>query len=182
MNLHTISFNFPSINIEQWSILMGLPKKLFTSTKKAIELSIRKLGNMSEVNIIVQSAYLDQVDRIKEIKEHFSKYGEVSVVEGFCRSRAGEVKNNHVICVNYEDGTKFSGCDRVVSHLHVSWEGECYLCCEDYHQKFKLGNLLKKVVMSVMKSDFVNQLRAEIYGLFPMRKDLICRKCPKIRK
>ncbi|MCP4177122.1 MAG: hypothetical protein GY756_05085, partial [bacterium] len=118
----------------------------------------------------------------QRIRDYFTSFGRVSVIEGFCRSRAGEINNKHVINANYENETIFSGCDRIVSHLHVSWEGNCYLCCEDYNQKVILGNLLKNDIMSIMKSEFVNQLRAEIYGIVPMRKDLICRKCVKIRR
>ena len=182
MSLHTISFNFPSINIEQWSNFMGLPQKLFPLVKKAIELSVRRLNDKANINIIVQSAMSDQIDRMKKIRDHFTRFGEVSVIEGFCRSRAGEIKNNHVISANYENESTFTGCDRIVAHLHVSWEGMCYLCCEDYNQQITFGNILNSDIMSVMKSDFVNQLRAEIYGLVPMRKNLICRKCAKIRR
>jgi hypothetical protein len=181
MNLHTISFNFPSLDSKQWSALMGLPARLFTVVKRGIEYSIKKLSEVAKVNLIVQSALPDQKKRIRIIKEHFSKFGEISVFEGFCRSRAGLLNNLHVHCVNHAEELYFSGCDRIVAHLHVSWEGKCYLCCEDYFQNEILGDLIENDVVSVMQSDTVNQLRAEIYGLSPMRSQLICRKCSKLR-
>lgn len=181
MNLHTISFNFPSLEPKQWSALMGLPPQLFSIVKRGIENSIKKLSESAKVNLIVQSALPDQKKRMRIIKEHFSKYGQISVVEGFCRSRAGLLNNLHVHSVNHSGKMYFAGCDRIVGHLHISWEGKCYLCCEDYFQNEILGNLIENDVVSVMRSDTVNQLRAEIYGISPMRSQLICRKCPKLR-
>jgi sulfatase maturation enzyme AslB (radical SAM superfamily) len=179
-DLHSLSFNFPSSNPTQWSRLMGLPRDLFPVVKRTIESAVSKLSPNCEVNVIVQSKTSDRSVRIRKIRDHFESFGPIKVMEGFCRSRAGIVNNRHVISARHEGVRFFSGCDRIAAHLHVSWEGKSFLCCEDYYQDVILGDLLKDDLMPIMSSASTGQLRAEIYGLTPMRKNLICRNCAKI--
>lgn len=182
-NLHKVAFNFPSLNPRQWTEMMRLPEKYFHKAKDAIKLSLLLLsGEIEEIKIIINSITPDQKERVQQIKEYFGKFGEVTFVQKRSHSRANAITNHHVYTVLNDTPFIAQGCVRIASHLHVSWKGKCFLCCEDYDQKVLLGNLLTNTVDEIMTSKRANELRAEIYGLSPMRENLICRKCAVLRK
>jgi len=62
----------------------------------------------------------------------------------------------------------YGGCERFAGHLHVSWEGKVFLCCQDYEQSVVLGDLREESVAAIMKLPGRPQLRAEMFGLSPM--------------
>lgn len=73
------------------------------------------------------------------------------------------------------------GCEnlgsRPLQHLHVSPQGECLLCCEDYDEKWKVGDLNRESIVEVLTGDRMAQLRSWIYGATTSPEDFICRGC-----
>ncbi len=79
-----------------------------------------------------------------------------------------------------------AGCDNVGSrplqHLHITPKGTCVLCCEDYDEKYVVGDLTKSSVTEVLAGDELAKLRRWIYGLEAAPDDFMCRDCVFARR
>lgn len=77
--------------------------------------------------------------------------------------------------------TQLRGCDNVGSrplqHLHITPTGKCVLCCEDYDEKYVVGDLTSSTIAEVLEGDAVATLRKWVYGIEDAPADFICRNC-----
>jgi radical SAM protein with 4Fe4S-binding SPASM domain len=73
------------------------------------------------------------------------------------------------------------GCEnlgsRPVQHLTVNAHGECVICCEDYYEEYKVGDLKSQSVEEVLTGEKIRKIRAMLYGIEEAPEDFICRKC-----
>ena len=73
------------------------------------------------------------------------------------------------------------GCDNVGSrpleHLHITPRAHVVLCCEDYDEYHKIGDLTEQSVLEVLEGDEIAKLRRWTYGLEEAPANYICRKC-----
>jgi hypothetical protein len=80
-----------------------------------------------------------------------------------------------------ERKAQLRGCDNVGSrplqHLHITPAGKCVLCCEDYDERYVVGDLTKSTVAEVLAGDEVATLRKWVYGIEEAPADFICRNC-----
>lgn len=80
-----------------------------------------------------------------------------------------------------EKQKKLGGCDNVGSrplqHLHITPHGKCILCCEDYDEKYVVGDLTKNTVAEVLAGPEIATLRKWVYGLEEAPDDFMCRGC-----
>jgi hypothetical protein len=76
---------------------------------------------------------------------------------------------------------RLCGCDNVGSrplqHLHVTPRGKCVLCCEDYDEKYVVGDLTESTVEQVLEGPELARLRRWVYGVEEAPADFICRGC-----
>jgi hypothetical protein len=76
---------------------------------------------------------------------------------------------------------KLAGCNntgsRPIEHIHINPQGECILCCEDYDEFHKVGDLTKQTIDEVLSGEEMARLRRMVYGVEEAPKDFICRKC-----
>ena len=74
-----------------------------------------------------------------------------------------------------------AGCNNVGSrplqHLHITPHGKCVLCCEDYDEKYVVGDLTRNTIDEVLRGDEIARLRRWVYGLEEAPEDFICRNC-----
>ena len=74
-----------------------------------------------------------------------------------------------------------AGCDNVGSrplqHLHITPRGRCVLCCEDYDERYVVGDLTKNTIAEVLEGDEIAKLRRWVYGIEEAPADFICRNC-----
>ena len=74
-----------------------------------------------------------------------------------------------------------AGCDNVGSrplqHLHITPKGTCVLCCEDYDEKYVVGDLTKNTIAEVLEGDEMARMRRWVYGLEEAPEDFMCRNC-----
>jgi len=77
--------------------------------------------------------------------------------------------------------THLRGCDNVGSrplqHLHITPAGKCVLCCEDYDERYVVGDLTTSTIAAVLEGDEVARLRKWVYGIEEAPADFICRNC-----
>ena len=100
----------------------------------------------------------------------------------YTNSRAGAIQNELVQISSNSAGQFYGGCERLAKHLHISWEGKVFLCCQDYDQKVVLGDLTRDSIAAIMTSPLARQLRAEMYGLAPMAGGRLCLDCHMLRR
>jgi hypothetical protein len=78
------------------------------------------------------------------------------------------------------------GCDNVGSrpleHLHITPRGRCVLCCEDYDEKYVVGDLRESSILGVLEGDEIAKLRRWVYGLEESPEDFMCRDCVFARR
>ncbi|HVS02757.1 MAG TPA: radical SAM protein, partial [Thermoanaerobaculia bacterium] len=76
---------------------------------------------------------------------------------------------------------KLRGCENVGSrplqHLHITPYAKCVLCCEDYYEKYVVGDLAVSTVAEVLAGDELARLRRWVYGVEEAPADFMCRKC-----
>jgi len=76
---------------------------------------------------------------------------------------------------------RLAGCEQVGSRplqwLHVTPQGMCVLCCEDYKEQYVVGDLKKETVAEVLAGERFTQLRRWAYGLDNAPNDFLCRQC-----
>jgi MoaA/NifB/PqqE/SkfB family radical SAM enzyme len=81
---------------------------------------------------------------------------------------------------------RLAGCDNVGSrplqHLHITPHGKCVLCCEDYDEKYVVGDLTTHTIAEVLESDEIAKLRRWVYGLEEAPADFMCRDCVFARR
>ena len=79
------------------------------------------------------------------------------------------------------DGRRLCGCDNIGSrplqHLHITPRGQCVLCCEDYDERYVVGDLTESSVAEVLRGPEMARLRRWVYGLEEAPEDFICRGC-----
>lgn len=66
---------------------------------------------------------------------------------------------------------------RPLQHLHITPHGKCILCCEDYDERYVVGDLNEESIDEVLTGPRLALLRRWIYGVEEAPEDFICRKC-----
>jgi MoaA/NifB/PqqE/SkfB family radical SAM enzyme len=76
---------------------------------------------------------------------------------------------------------RLCGCENVGSrplqHIHITPQGKCVLCCEDYDGKYVVGDLTRESVRDVLTGPAMALMRRWAYGLEEAPEDFICRGC-----
>jgi MoaA/NifB/PqqE/SkfB family radical SAM enzyme len=181
--LYKLVFNFPSLEQSEYCQLMQMSEQSYWKARRAIESSLMTLKNIPHGIVISINGVTDtQTKRAREIKEHFSTFGDVQVRTVFSNSRAGAIQNELVQISSHSAWQRFGGCDRIAAQLHISTEGKVYLCCQDYDQNVVLGDIRQQSISSIMTGPLARQLRAEMFGLAPMENGRLCLNCHALRQ
>ena len=81
---------------------------------------------------------------------------------------------------------RLGGCDNVgsrpIQHLHITPQGKCVLCCEDYDEKYVVGDLTRSSIADVLAGDELAKLRRWVYGIEEAPDDFMCRDCVFARR
>jgi len=76
---------------------------------------------------------------------------------------------------------RLCGCEqtgsRPVQWVHVNPLGQCVLCCQDYHDKYVVGDLHEETLDAILSGPRMSLLRRWVYGMEPAPDDFICRQC-----
>jgi wyosine [tRNA(Phe)-imidazoG37] synthetase (radical SAM superfamily) len=131
-----------------------------------------------EMEIVVLGTNDDDHRRdFVEISERFA--GSRFVVKSYeVMDRAGYLQ----IGKKPEGGKRrLCGCDNVGSrplqHLHITPRGRCVLCCEDYDEKYVVGDLTRQSLDQVLAGPELARLRRWVYGIEEAPADFICNGC-----
>lgn len=184
-DLHGININFPSIDQEEWSNLTNQPKKNHNYVINNITYFANNYGRrLTEFLISVngKSDYIyTKIDKLKQFLSESDLKRTPKIFNAWSHSRAGNIENEYVTINEKRTEECFTGCLSINSHLNISYKGEVFLCCQDYHQDVILGNLLTESVKDIISKEKTQHIRGMLYGVYPMADDLICRKCEWLR-
>jgi MoaA/NifB/PqqE/SkfB family radical SAM enzyme len=76
---------------------------------------------------------------------------------------------------------RLCGCENVGSrplqHLHITPQGKCVLCCEDYDGKYVVGDLNQESLHEVLTGPAMALMRRWVYGLEKAPEDFLCYGC-----
>jgi len=76
---------------------------------------------------------------------------------------------------------RLCGCEqtgsRPVQWVHINPQGQCVLCCQDYHDRYVVGDLHEETLDAILTGPRMSLLRRWVYGMEPAPADFICRHC-----
>ena len=181
--VYRIVFNFPSLEPSEWCQLMQMPEQSYWKARRAIETSLKTNSNISQgIVISVNGVTSTQARRAQGIKDYFLSFGDFQVRTVSSNSRAGAIQNELVQISSHSAWQGYGGCARIVGQLHISSEGRVYLCCQDYDQNVILGDIRQESISAIMTGPLARQLRAEMFGLAPMKRGRLCLNCNVLRE
>lgn len=163
-----ININFPSLNKQRFEYLTG---------SSLYELCLQNVVNCAKHSLpvrIVVNENLSGKDQ-KEIDNFFkSIHQDIGVVFNFTHSRA-----NHVKDLSYKRGycTKLYGCKQILKEIVIRHNGDILLCCMDYNQEYKVGNLIDQNVNEIFSGDHYLSTKKRIYGSGRDDDQFLCHKC-----
>lgn len=171
--------NFPSDDPEEWGRLMGLPPALHQRTVDNIVTwaEIYK----GRIKVKVNGATPNLGSRIERIKTLFAGLSNVVVLDQHSDTRAGNIQNGLVAPPTLVQNRRLGGCSRLAAHVHISWQADVFMCCEDYSQQFKFGNLTEASLCEILSGPIAADYRRQVYGLADAEPGLLCRTCCHIR-
>jgi len=76
---------------------------------------------------------------------------------------------------------RLCGCEqtgsRPVQWVHVNPLGQCVLCCQDYHDRYVVGDLHEESLDAILSGPRMSLMRRWVYGMEEAPEDFICRQC-----
>jgi MoaA/NifB/PqqE/SkfB family radical SAM enzyme len=73
------------------------------------------------------------------------------------------------------------GCDymgsRPIEHVHITAAANIVLCCQDYDEKWVLGNLENESLREILDGEAYASARRQVYGIETPPADFICENC-----
>jgi len=160
--------NLPTTNRERYKKIHG------RDHYPAVERNIKALLDAGfKLQINAQKNTFTTEEDALSVERLFGKRAKVNVVLSDDRSGAVSGLNP-----NRHEG-RLVGCStrRVLDYIHVGFEGEVFLCCQDYFKKYRLGNLKEQNLTQVLASEQARKYLSYIYGEAEAPSDFICRSC-----
>ena len=165
--------NVPALDEETYFALRGT-----RDINRIVEHIDHLATTPARVTIIVHGVAGRDHDRNYRAMKRRFRDTSVTVTMGRTMDRAGNLDNE------YRSTTKrasMHGCmndgSRLINWIHVSAQGECFICPMDYYMKHKVGDLRRQSIQEVMQGDDVAEFRRYLHGLEEAPEQFICRSC-----
>lgn len=126
------------------------------------------------VEITVNGVGDDLMRRLGELRERYEPRG-VPVTPTVISDRAGTVPGTYHQAVRIEGPLR--GCAWPVNHVHFSVSGEVFICCNDYYQREKFGNIGSGPLDEIMSGPEAVLARRRVFGVADAPDDYLCRSC-----
>jgi pyruvate-formate lyase-activating enzyme len=76
---------------------------------------------------------------------------------------------------------RLCGCEQTGSRplqwVHITPHGKCVLCCQDYFDRYVIGDLHEQPLREILSGPEMSLLRRWVYGLEEAPRDFLCRNC-----
>lgn len=169
--LYQLVANLPSSSEERLANFTGSAssRNSIRNLRGAINLGIRP------ITIVVNGTPDEVRTNLPGLREEFATDDGIEVVDSRMCDRAGLVGGGYEQDV-YVKGP-LRGCAWPVNHAYFSVDGDMFLCCNDYHQSEKFGNICSNTLEEIMTSDRAVQARRKVFGVQDAEDNFICRNC-----
>lgn len=136
----------------------------------------RPLAEQMEIVVLGRGDELQEAD-VAGISERFAG-SRFEIKQYEVMDRAGNVPLGLAPAQPY---AKLCGCEqtgsRPIQWVHITPHGKCVLCCQDYHDRYVVGDLHQQPLDEILVGDEMARLRRWVYGLEQAPNDFICRGC-----
>jgi len=78
---------------------------------------------------------------------------------------------------NLGPGHPVLNCTRPTQWIHIMWNGDIRLCCQDYHGEVKLPNLNDMSLMEYFNSKEYHNIAQKVRGTIESEDNFICKRC-----
>jgi MoaA/NifB/PqqE/SkfB family radical SAM enzyme len=168
-----LGVNLPTLDPERYRALHG------TRDLARVIANVEAVSSMAiaEERAIVALGEEDDRHRrdVETLRDRFGPLG-WDVRPFKIRSRAGQIGS-----VLPPPKRRLAGCDlmgsRPFEHLHVTAGARAVLCCQDYYEKWVVGDLRTESVAQVLGGETIARLRRWAYGVEDAPDDFLCRRC-----
>ena len=108
----------------------------------------------------------------------FQIYGETAIFQllGWLMVFVGLILANE-FAQNYVHKGRLCGCHQIQTKLCVNVNGDFYICCMDYFQKYIYGNINDGELIDILSAQRAKRLFAQVSGVASVPTDFICLKC-----
>ncbi|MFC9965723.1 radical SAM/SPASM domain-containing protein [Nocardia ignorata] len=89
--------------------------------------------------------------------------------------RAGDVGGEFAQNLHIEG--PLTGCGYPIHHASFSVGGDLFLCCNDYYQRERFGNIRDGSIHDLMTSEAAITARRKVFGVAVAEDDFVCRRC-----
>lgn len=168
--VHVIWINLPSVEEDKFCNLTQ--SKSYKQCVRNIEyLATTGLPTRITVNGVGKEIKADTQGVINK----FSELG-IDVFHASTCDRAGALKDT-----KYDQGVfvpgRLSGCSWPLNHPYFAVNGDIFMCCNDYYQSERFGNIKDGSIHDLMTSERAVELRRKIFGVSNAPKNFLCRYC-----
>ena len=126
------------------------------------------------VEIVVNGTGESLDHRLAELRERYLPH-DVPVNASLISDRAGTLGGGYDQAVQVDGPLR--GCGWPVNHAHFSVSGDMFICCNDYYQREKFGNVRSGSVHEIMTSSAAVLTRRRVFGIVDAPADYLCRRC-----
>ena len=174
--LREIWFNLPSLQPERFTELTGYPyfNKIIDTIDEAINAGLC-------VNFSIQGQAEERQKTLSDIRERYQNQVKYPIVSWPTHDRAGSLKGLFNQHIDLKENCMF-GCTSVIAQMHINVFGETFLCCNDYYQKHKFGNIQEAGIFQLLNNEKAISIRKQVYGKTKASDDLICRNCIEMKR
>lgn len=185
---HTLWISFHGYDKPSYSKIMGLD---YDKTLNNI-VELLKLTEKNNINFCIKAAGLPVVDGKKDF-QHFTcedvgklfdklqKENHLAKplnIEFFkYHDRAGSIKRNKYNFNYVRESLTGFYCDRFNKWLHILYNGDVILCCNDYNRKTVIGNLKERSIKELFWGKEYQEMRFKGMGIIKSPDDFICKHC-----
>ncbi|WP_194817997.1 radical SAM/SPASM domain-containing protein [Nocardia sp. XZ_19_385] len=167
--LRHLIVNLPSIDAAQFAALTG--SRSYEATTRNLRAAI---DAGFRVQIVVNGIGEALAENLDQIGRRYLPLG-VEVSASATCDRAGDVGGQYF--QNVQARGRLTGCGWPVHHANISVTGDLFLCCNDYYQRERFGNIRDGSLHELMSSDAATVLRQKVFGVADASAGFLCRRC-----
>ncbi|APR75950.1 Molybdenum cofactor biosynthesis protein MoaA [Minicystis rosea] len=162
--------NLPTLDQAEYERVTGT--KLFHRVLANLEL-LHRHGIRTELSVNVPRGIADET--VRAINDRLAGwFGEA--VRWATDSRGGLLAKPEYVTEVHHLG-RLSGCAIALGDLNVSHEGKAFLCCQDFDQRYELGDLRTQSIREIADGERAVAIRRMLLGLADPEPNLICTRC-----
>jgi len=173
----TIYFNVPTVDEQQFEKMTGA---------RTYRQCMQNIDDALNMGFNVQFAVMHTGDEVSErnlqqIRNRFGHRIKNEITPWLTTDRAGLMTNQYAQMVDITD-PYLHGCHLPLFQLNIGVKGNCFICCEDFHQTETFGHIQDGEIDEILNSESAQGLRKRIFGGVCAPRNLICRRCNEMKR